>query len=356
MIKIQQALCITILMFLTATAALHASSPVNIFGLKDRSQLKTTSPEHLYLLQLGAFEQPQNASRYKAHIEHITQQPAHITVKKHDTRTLHYVFMGPLDKKTLQDVSHALLHSEQKTQQETAAQTPDPIKKTNPSPSQGLAFKKGHMPLHVGFFNKEQSIGTQSINIQGLIGDRFTVTHQDKQNILLGFGYFLDGSEYKRAKLAYGVNAYYLARTKVSGDVYQEHLFNNLSYQYTQTNIPIYASAKAGLKTKYEKLSLLLNTGIGPNIMQTSNFSEASRDGGRTLPDKIFTGKTNVNFSATAGIGARLDQVLGNVPFECGYQFFYLGDGAFDRQTDQVMNTLKTGTSYAQALICSVTL
>lgn len=350
MTKIQHVLCLIMLISANTTTALHASNPVNVFGPKELSQLQTKSPKQLYVLQLGAFKQPDNASRYKAYIERTTNRPVHITEKKHETYTLHYVYMGPLDRQALQDVSQALLRPSQKIQPSHANKT------TQTSPSYGLALKKGHMPLHIGYFNKEQSIGTQSINIQGLIGDRFKVTHQDKQNILLGLGYFLDGSEYKHAKLAYGVNAYYLARTKVSGDVYQEHLFNNLSYQYTQTNISIYASAKAGLKTKYEKLSLLFNTGIGPNIMQTSNFSEASRDGGRTLPDKIFTGKTNVNFSATAGIGARLDQVFGTVPFECGYQFFYLGDGAFERQTDQVLNTLKAGTSYAQALICSVTL
>lgn len=352
MTTIRRTLSFAILIGLNITAALHASNPVNIFGIKEYSQLQTNSPERLYVLQLGAFEQEQNATRYKAYLERVTQKPVHITVQEQGTRTFHCVFIGPLDNKALQNVNQALLQPQQHTPSQSEASNSVRIAE----PSHGLALKTGHMPLQVGFFGKQQNIGSQSINIQGLIGDRFTVTNQSKENILFGVGYFLDGSEHKYAKLAYGVNAYYLTRTTMRGDVYQEHLFNNLSYQYTQTNVPIYASAKAELKPHYKKLSVLVNAGIGPNLMETSNFKEMSLDGGRTLPDKIFVGKNKVNFSATAGISARLNQALGDVPFECGYQFFYLGDGAFERQTDQVLNTLKTGTSYAQALICSITL
>jgi len=52
------------------------------FGPKERSQLQAISPERLYVLQLGAFEQEHNATRYKAYVERVTQQPLykHLTL------------------------------------------------------------------------------------------------------------------------------------------------------------------------------------------------------------------------------------------------------------------------------------
>ena len=83
--------------------------------------------------------------------------------------------------------------------------------------------------------------------------------------------------------------------------------------------------------------------------------NETSLDG-ITLPDNAFSSRSNVVFSATAGLGLRLNNAFGQVPLECGYRFFYLGQGNFNSKSNQLMNTLTTGESYANALICSVTI
>ncbi|MDI1352411.1 MAG: hypothetical protein PSV35_06525, partial [bacterium] len=65
---------------------------------------------------------------------------------------------------------------------------------------------------------------------------------------------------------------------------------------------------------------------------------------------------TTVTFSATAGIGLRLNNLLGETPGECGYRFFYLGQGYFGRATTQTITSLHTGTAYANALVCSISI
>lgn len=216
---------------------------------------------------------------------------------------------------------------------------------------------KRTLDVMLGAFFTTQGIKAQDINIQGLIGDRFTVTSQKKYNVLVGAGYYLDASSYNRFDFSYGVNVFYLARTVVNGDIYQEHMFNNLAYSYHQTNIPIYVAAKSSIKTKYDKLSVIFDMGIGPNIVQTSNFTEISLNGGQTLPDNMFSGATKVNFSAMAGLGLRLNQDwMMKSPFkslECGYRYFYLGEGALNKKSSQILNTLDTDINYAQALVCT---
>ena len=64
---------------------------------------------------------------------------------------------------------------------------------------------------------------------------------------------------------------------------------------------------------------------------------------------------TTTAFSATAGIGIKLNNVIKTIPLECGYRFFYLGKGHLNTLSDQVLNTLKTGDDYANAIICAVT-
>ena len=87
----------------------------------------------------------------------------------------------------------------------------------------------------------------------------------------------------------------------------------------------------------------------------TSDFHEKPLDGGITIPDHIFSGRTTTTFSAMAGVGIKLKEVFGQAPLECGYKFFYLGQGSFGKETEQVVNTLKTGNSYANAVMCSLT-
>ena len=155
--------------------------------------------------------------------------------------------------------------------------------------------------------------------------------------------------------MIYGINAFYLAKTDVTGNVIQENLFTNLSYKYNLTHYPVYVIAKSTIKTKFPQYALTIDTGIGPNFIKADGFQENSLDG-ITIPDNIFSSHTSTTFSATAGFGVKVNQVFGSAPLECGYRFFYLGQGNFNIATNQVLNTLKTGSNYANAIICSMTI
>jgi hypothetical protein len=214
-------------------------------------------------------------------------------------------------------------------------------------------LKHSHLMLQAGGYWSTQG-KTQHINIDGLIGDQFTADHRNGSNGLVGLGYYLDGQNLDQIQFSYGINFFYLPQTSISGTVIQEDLFSNLSYRYRVKHYPLYASAKATTSLPVSNLSLTLDAGIGPNFMRTSEFVERSLDGGITLPDNAFSGHTSTTFSATAGIGLQLAQVLGGMPLECGYRFFYLGQGKLARNTNQLLNTLHTGTAYANAVLCSV--
>lgn len=216
------------------------------------------------------------------------------------------------------------------------------------------AFKSGHVVFQAGGYWSTQG-KKQHINIQGLIGDEFTVTDNHSSNGLVGLGYFLDGQEKELFKITYGINSFYLAKASVSGGVIQENLFENLSYHYNVTHYPVYAVAKSIIQTKFQKYAFTVDVGVGPNFIMTSGFKENSLDGGITIPDDAFSGRTSTTFSATAGVGIKLNQVFGKAPLECGYRFFYLGKGNFNKNTNQLLNTLSTGNNYANALICSIT-
>lgn len=207
--------------------------------------------------------------------------------------------------------------------------------------------------FQAGGFNASQG-DAQNIGINGLIGDHFSVAHDNGQNVLLGLGYYLNGQNQNRFSLLYGLNAFYFAQTTVQGNVTQERLFTNLSYHYSLTNYPIYAAIKALINTANERYTFTVDAGLGPNFIHTSDFSESSLDGGITLPDHIFSGQTNVAFSATAGIGVRFNNVLGHVPLEVGYRFFYLGQANLNKINPQVRSPLSTGDNYANALIVSI--
>lgn len=215
-------------------------------------------------------------------------------------------------------------------------------------------FPKGHLVLQVGAFKAYQG-RSQNIGIDSLIGDRFTVTDHTDQNILFGLGYFMDGISREKVNLSAGVNAFFLPYADVKGNVIQEDLFTNLSYRYSIINVPIYLAAKT-LFVMNDKQSVTIDLGVGPNIISTSDFNENSLDGGVTLPDNIFSGKTSVAFSGTVGVGVRFNKVFGSSPLEVGYRFFYLGQGSFKKESSQVLTTLKTGNSYANAIVFSTSI
>jgi hypothetical protein len=187
-----------------------------------------------------------------------------------------------------------------------------------------------------------------------LEGDYFAVSNNHNQNALFGLGYFVDGQQFNKFNLQYGIDAFYFLNTTVKGNITQEQLFTNLAYSYNVTNLPIYAIAKGLFNLNNERYHITFDLGVGPNFLQTSNFSEKSLDGGVTIPEQPFTGKTRVTFSAMTGIGFKVDNAIDNAPLECGYHIFYLGSGQFNTTSNQILNSLKMGNSYAQAVSCGI--
>lgn len=218
-------------------------------------------------------------------------------------------------------------------------------------------LKKGHLTLQLGGFTSHQG-KTQFIHINELIGDQFIASSGTKSNGLLGVGYMIDSKTSERFNLSLGMNWFYLPKTSVSGTVLQENWYENLTYSYNITNYPLYFVAKSKVNLNTPDKSVTLNVGIGPNFMQTSNFKEESvripNANYYSLPDTIFSGKTTTTFSATAGIGFQIARVFGDAPLECGYQFFYLGQGSHNIINNQVLDSLKTGQVYSNALMCSI--
>lgn len=215
-----------------------------------------------------------------------------------------------------------------------------------------FSLKHGHATIQLGGYLSNPR-HTQHVNIQDLIGDTFTVTGHNDSNALVGAGYFLDVQEKSFFKISYGVNAFYLAKTMVSGNIIQENLFTNLSYKYNLTHYPIYAIAKSTIQTNSTKYALTIDAGIGLNFMRTDGFLEHSLDG-ITIPNNIFSSHTTTAFSATTGFGIKINHIFGATPLECGYRLFYLGQGYFNPTTNQILNTLNTGSVYANAMMCSI--
>ena len=81
--------------------------------------------------------------------------------------------------------------------------------------TQALAFdlkntlSHGNAVIQLGNFWGHQG-QAQHINIDGLIGDDFTVTKAQDNNGLVGLGYFIDGQDKNLFKMSYGINAFYL--------------------------------------------------------------------------------------------------------------------------------------------------
>ena len=221
------------------------------------------------------------------------------------------------------------------------------------NPAFSFTLMHGHVTVQAGGYWSNQG-KAQHINIVDVIGDDFTLNNGGSSNGLFGVGYFVDGNSFSVFKMTYGVNAFYLANTSVNGDVVQESLFTNLSYSYKVRHIPVLAVAKALIDTKSPKYGATLEVGIGPNFMQANSFHEHSLDS-ITLPDNIFANHSSTSFSAMVGAGLRLNNIVNPAALECGYKFFYLGQGNLAATSNQVLNNLETGTNFGNALVCSVT-
>ncbi len=194
----------------------------------------------------------------------------------------------------------------------------------------------------------------QNINIRFLRGNHYNVTTNTFRNGLFGLGYYVDGLDKDRFHLDYGVNGFYLAKTHVSGEIVQEQLFTNLTYSYSAQHIPIFFGAKALVKNQHNRYNFTFDAGIGPNFMMVNHYEETPLDN-FTIPDNGFSTHTQVTFAAMAGVGVRLNHVFGQAPLECGYRFFYLGQGSLHMNNNQLLSTLKTGNAFGNAILCSIT-
>lgn len=211
---------------------------------------------------------------------------------------------------------------------------------------------KDKLIFQAGFLGAYQG-KNQKVFINNLIGDQFTVTDKSDINALIGLGYYLDGKQFDKFKIQYGIDVMYLMPTYVNGQVIQEELFNNLSYSYKVTNVPIYAAIKAITDTPKKAYQLYFDAGIGPNIMSISNFHEQPLNS-YTLSEQLYTSSTKAAFSAMAGVGIRATEIFQR-PLECGYRFMYLGQSQLAINNTEVTNHLSTGQNYSHSLVCGLT-
>ena len=195
----------------------------------------------------------------------------------------------------------------------------------------------------------------QHISIVGMRGNEYTATNDTQGNGLFGLGYYLDGYATNRFQLIYGLDAFYLPSTSVQGTILVENIFPTLAYSYKIQNVPLYAAAKALIYTNNDKYNITVDAGIGPNFMNITGYNEAVIQNG-AVPQNNFSSHDQVTFSATVGAGVRFNNILGKFPLECGYRFFYLGQGQLTINNDQYLNALKTGDNYANAVVCSTTI
>lgn len=214
---------------------------------------------------------------------------------------------------------------------------------------------RGEFGFSAGYYNAESG-RAQHINIVDLVGNNYGLNKKNDGNYLLGLGYMVNGWDYNPFNLAFGVKAFYLGETEVNGVIDMENIYSNLSYQYNVTHIPIYAMARATLNSGNKNFGLVIDGGIGPNIMTTRNYTEASLDGGITLLDNSFSGHTQTKFSATAGVGLKFNNLMNVSGVEIGYRFFYLGQGDLQATNNMVLNNLQTRDIYANAIVLTISI
>ncbi len=213
--------------------------------------------------------------------------------------------------------------------------------------------KKGYFLIQGGLYWSNQGI-SQNMPIEDLVGDYFNVTQHQSENGLLGIAYYQPRFQVSQFSFDLGLQAFFLAKTRVSGSITQEDTFTNLNYRYSVTHYPIYGMAQYSIPSKPSSFSFLFDIGLGPNILITNNYINYPTNS-FTLADPNFDGTTQVTLSATTGLRIRFNELFhGTLPVECGYRFFYLGNGYLTPTTEQFLRHLKTGASYGHAAICGV--
>ena len=220
-------------------------------------------------------------------------------------------------------------------------------------PSNDLLLAHRHVVIQLGGYSSSGGV-SQNISIEELVGNQYTLAQHHPKNGLVGLGYFIDGPDNAYVQMNYGVNGFYLAHTPVSGSIVVEQFFKNLNYCYQTQHVPLYLAAKALINNGSKPYQLTIDAGMGIDFMHTFNYKETSLNSD-ALPQDNFAPHMQKTFTATTGIGLRINHVFGHLPLECGYRFFYLGQGHLQINNDLYQNSLKTGINYANALLCSVT-
>ncbi|MCX7114664.1 MAG: hypothetical protein NTW08_01950 [Gammaproteobacteria bacterium] len=211
-----------------------------------------------------------------------------------------------------------------------------------------------HVVIQMGGYLISRGL-SQHVSIDELVGNQYTLSQHHASNALVGLGYFLDGSDIGTFQMNYGINGYYLPHTPVNGNIAVENFFTNLSYRYQIQHVPVYLVTEARLKNHSQHYQVALTAGVGVDFMRTFNYEEAPLNS-NAVPQNNFAQKTQETFTAMTGIGLRFNHVFGEAPLECGYRFFYLGQGSLKINNDLYQNALKTGSNYVNALLCSVTI
>jgi hypothetical protein len=146
-----------------------------------------------------------------------------------------------------------------------------------------------------------------------------------------------------------------MGRTKTSGKIFQELMFPNLSYEYNISHFSIYATTKMQTMNFNPAYDMNVNVGVGPNFISSYKYHEKSLDSA-TLLNNSFANHTTTNLSFNIGVGIKMHKLLDNQPLECGYKFFYLGEGSLKKNNSQILNRLKTGNLHASAITCTFTI
>ena len=212
--------------------------------------------------------------------------------------------------------------------------------------------KRMQFGLLAGVYLGTQGTG-QHVAIDGLVGDYYSVTNPTVNGGIVGLSYYinslaLDNSEYE---LQYSISSFFLSSTNVGGYVTQENIVTNLKYQYNLSNIAGYLGVKLRKLNEDSRFNGAFDLGLGFNRIEASKFYETSLTS-YTLPDYFFTFAHSYEFSVMTGLGLRLENAFGKNPWECGYRFFYLGQGQLDPINTLISKGLKTGHNYANVFAC----
>ena len=217
-------------------------------------------------------------------------------------------------------------------------------------------YKSRRRKLGVFLGGTRGTVGeAQHVDIEGVIGDYFSIEDGKINGGIIGFTHYLESKEFDsdHFSLDYTLSVFYFPEKRVSGFVTQENLVTNLDYEYTLANVGSYVGIRVMNNRDASRFNYAFNLEFGMVQIITDGFVERSLTP-YSVPDFIFKGKTTSSFSANTGVAARLNDVFGGNTLECGYRFFYLGKGSLATRNDRVANGLSTGQNYTNAFLCSL--